>query len=386
MLLLENQRDLFDIPSEIAYFNCAYNAPLLNKAASVLVSGALSKRHPWLRKPADFFEDAESFRQLASQALGGSKDCYAVIPSASYGIATVARIFERRLSSSDEIVVLAETFPSNYLSWKRLTQLTGARIVIAPRPNDSDWTKAVLSRINMRTALVAVPNCHWTDGSVLDLEVVADAVRSAKATLVLEVTQSLGAMPLHIDRVQPDFIVAAGYKWLLFPYGLSIFYAAPRWHDARPLEETWLNRAEAQIFESLADYAEDYQSGARRFEMGQKCAPSLLPGGLAALEQIGSWGVARIATRLEEINDRIAEVISEVGLTPVPKANRSPHILGATAPRGLPSNLIPMLAERDIYISRRGNALRFSPHLHVTDRDIGRLCESLHEFLERRPT
>jgi len=377
MAVLECQRHLFDVPDDISYFNCAYNSPLLNEAADAIVQGALSKRHPWQRKPAHFFEDAETFRAMAARALGGSPDCYAVIPSASYGTSMVARILEERLQGGDEIVVLDEAFPSNYLPWKRLSDETGAQMVVVPTPSDSDWTRAVLDRITPRTRLLALPNCHWTTGAALDLAVLSDAARSAGATLVLEVTQSLGAMPLDLARVRPDFVVAAGYKWLLCPYGLSLFYADPRWHDARPLEETWLSRSGAEVFEDLVKYSPAYQSGARRFEMGQKSVPSVLPGGVIALRQIGDWGVTNIAETLSALNETIAHALTAAGFTVVPRALRAPHILGATRPGGIPDSLVQTLASRNIFISRRGASLRFAPHLHVGDTDMQRLLEAI---------
>ncbi|WP_197281933.1 aminotransferase class V-fold PLP-dependent enzyme [Dethiosulfatarculus sandiegensis] len=377
MANIESQRNLFDIPPDISYFNCAYNSPLLVKAGDALVKGALSKRHPWDRKPNDFFDDAEKFRKLTAKALGGNPECFAVVPSASYGLTAAARILEDHMGKGDEIIVLEEAFSSNYLPWLRLSQVTGARMVVAKTPTDLNWTQAVLDRITPQTKLIAVCNCHWTNGALLDLVEIKKAAQVMDAYLTLDVTQSLGAMPLDFEAVRPDFAVASGYKWLLFPYGLSLFYADPKWHHARPLEETWINRDGAEIFEKLTNYSDVYKPGARRFEMGQKCIPSLLPGGLVALEQLGGWGVANIAASLEEINDRIALALQEIGLTPIPKKHRSPHILGVSSDQGLPDELIPQLASKNIFISRRGSSLRFAPHLYINENDLDRLFETL---------
>ena len=373
MAQLESQRHLFDIPSEVAYFNCAYNSPLLIEAGRVLVEGALSKCRPWQRKPNDFFEDAETFRELASRALGGNSECYAVIPSASYGTSTVARIFEEKLGRGDEIIVLEKAFPSNYLPWQKLSQVTGAKLVVVEAPRDFNWTQAVLDQITPRTKLVAIPNCHWTNGALLDLVAISEATRTVEACLSLELTQSLGALPVDIEQVRPDFMVAAGYKWLLFPYGLSLFYADPCWHQERPLEETWLSREGAEVFERPLDYAAAYQAGARRFEMGQKSIPSLLPGVLVALQQLEDWGVANIADSLAVINDRIADALEEQDWTPVPKKHRSPHLLGAVSEGGVPEDFVEKLAAENIYLSCRGGSLRIAPHLHVNDQDLERL-------------
>ena len=381
MVNLGPQRHLFDIPNDIAYFNCAYNSPQLVQSAKALVHGALSKCQPWLRKPNDFFEDAEQFRTLAAMALGGDSECYAVIPSASYGLSTVGRILEEHMGKEDEIVVLDEAFPSNYLPWHRLQQVTGARMAVASTPADHNWTQAVLDRLSKRTKLVAVSNCHWTNGALLDLSAIGEAAHAMGACLVLDATQSLGAMPLNIEGVRPDFIIAAGYKWLLFPYGLSLFYAAKKWHDARPLEETWLGRDGAEVFENLVNYSHQYKPGARRFEMGQKSIPTLLPGGLVALQQLETWGVANIADALESINSQLAATLQEAGLEPVPEGFRSPHILGASSAKGLPDDLIPKLAAQNIFVSRRGNSLRFAPHLHVDANDLNRTIDALDNCL-----
>ena len=378
MASLESQRHLFDIPPEIAYFNCAYNAPLLVEAGEVMVEGALSKCRPWQRKPKDFFDDAEQFRKLAARALGGNSECFAVIPSASYGTSMVARIFEDKLGRGDEIIVLEKAFPSEYLPWQRLSQVTGAELVVVEIPSDFNWTQAVLDRITPQTKLVAIPNCHWTNGAILDLLIISEATHSVGACLSLELTQSLGALPLDMDRVRPDFVIAAGYKWLLFPYGLSLFYVDPSWHGERPLEETWLSREGAKVFETPLDYAANYQSGARRFEMGQKSIPSLLPGGLVALQQLGDWSVINIADTLEEINDEIAQVLEEVGWTPVPKQYRSPHLLGASSERGVSKDFVEKLAAQNVFVSYRGGSLRITPHLHINEQDLEQLFKVLN--------
>jgi len=377
MTIIPSQRELFDIPADLAYFNCAYNSPLLKKAGEALVEGSLSKCQPWRRKPNEFFDDAEAFRNAAAAAFGSSADNFAVTPSASYGSATAGRILEEYIRAGEEVLVLDEAFPSNYLSWKRLADETGANLVTAPTPEDYNWTQSVLDRISGKTGLVCVPNCHWTNGALLDLEQITDAARAVGAYIILEVTQSFGAKPIDIDRLKPDFLISAGYKWLLCPYGLSIFYADPKWHHARPLEETWLSRHNAEVFEKLVEYTDLYQSGARRFEMGQKNIPSILPGGVIALEQIGHWGIANIAETLSAFNAKIASIVEPYGFEPVPEHTRSPNILGAALKTGIPETLLPKLAEKNVYISRRGNSLRFAPYLHVNENDLDRLSDAL---------
>src|SRR5262249_44743156 len=138
MLTIGSERPLFDIPEGIAYFNTAYNSPLLNSSRAALVSAAQAKSHPWERPSADFFNDAERVRVLAATLFGGDADAYAVVPAASYGLSAAARAIQPTLKVNDRIVVIDEEFPSNVLPWRRIALETGAVVVTVPTPADGD--------------------------------------------------------------------------------------------------------------------------------------------------------------------------------------------------------------------------------------------------------
>lgn len=381
MTTLPSQRHLFDIPDDIAYFNSAYNSPLLNKSRDRLHSGVNTKSHPWERVPDDFFDDAETIRSLASDIFGGDADGYAVVPAASYGMSTAARAVEPHFQPGDRILVIDEAFPSNFLPWSRTAQEIGADIVTVPTPSDGDWTRAILEKIDQGVKVVAVPNCHWTNGAYVDLKAIGKVCREIDALLAVDATQSLSAMPLSIEEVKPDFLVAAGYKWLLCPYGFSLLYVSEQWRDARPLEETWLARDNAGDFAALVKYSDTYMPGARRFDVGQKCTATILPGAIAALEQIKAWGVNAIAETLSGINGRIAANLEQLGFQLPDASLRCPHMFGAQLPAGYQGKLVAELRQKKIYISQRGNAVRFAPHLHITDQDVDRLIEALTEII-----
>lgn len=380
MPFIASQRHLFDIPDDIAYFNCAYNSPQLNESLSRLLAGARTKSHPWERTPASFFDDAETVRRLSSAVFGGDADGYAVVPAASYGLSTAARAIEPQLRSNDRILLVAEEFPSNVLPWKRTAQETGAVLETVPYPDGGDWTQAILSRIERGVRVVAVSTCHWTNGAFIDLRPVGKACRDVNAVLVVDATQSLGAMPFPLAEVKPDFLVAAGYKWLLCPYGFSLLYVSEQWRNARPLEETWLARHNAEDFTALVKYSDTYMPGARRFDVGEKCTATILPGAIAALEQLKSWGVENIAATLSNINSAIAAHLEQLGFYLTTEAQRCPHMFGAQLPTAQAANFVADLKARGIFISQRGNSLRFAPHLHVSEHDLRRLMEALTEL------
>src|SRR5215813_3976820 len=166
-MTLGSQRELFEIPEGIAYLNCAYMSPLLRAAREAGEAGVARKSQPWRITPPDFFSQGETARGLFAELVGGELDGVAIVPSASYGIGVAAANIPLRQDQT--MVLLEDQFPSNVYPWRDLAARSGATIVTVPRPDDFDWTSALLERVDERTGVVAVPHCHWTDGSLVDL-------------------------------------------------------------------------------------------------------------------------------------------------------------------------------------------------------------------------
>lgn len=377
MNLIPSQRHLFNIPDDIAYFNCAYYSPLLNESVNRLVEGVHSKSSPWQRFPHHFFDDAETIRTTASEIFGGDADGYAIIPAASYGFSTAMRIVEPLLQRGDKILVPAEEFPSVVYNAKRVCNETGTELITIPYPENGNWTKAIINRIDNTVKVLAMSACHWTNGAYTNLEAIGEACRRVNCIFMIDATQALGAMPIYIDRIQPDFLIAAAYKWLLCPYGSGLMYVNEKWRNARPLEEAWSVRENAENFAELVKYNDNYKPGARRYDVGEKCTPTILPGMVAALKQIKSWGVENIAASLSAINKSISTRLEELHFQLPDESQRCPHMFGAVLPEGYTGNLVAELKAKNIFISQRGNALRFSPHLYNNDNDVERLLDAL---------
>jgi selenocysteine lyase/cysteine desulfurase len=220
---------------------------------------------------------------------------------------------------------------------------------------------------------VAVQNCHWIDGTLVDLEKVGEKCRAMKAALVVDGIQSIGAMPFSIDRIQPDFVAAASHKWLLGAYSFGFCYVAPKWQAGTPLEENWFNRSGSEDFSRLVDYRESYQSGARRYDQGEASSFILAPIAAAGIKQILEWGVENISATLQSKTDEIADRAQQMGLSVAPPHLRAPHMIGVTKPGGFKKDLPLLLAQDKVYVSVRGESVRISPHLYINDGDIDRL-------------
>jgi selenocysteine lyase/cysteine desulfurase len=372
---LGSKRDLFEIPEDIVYLNCAYMSPQLRPAREVGEKTISRKSRPWEITPDDFFEDAEEIRALFARLVGGDADGVAIIPSVSYGISIAAANVPVR--EGEKIIILEDQFPSNVYAWGGLAEQSGARLVTLPRPEDLDWTRALLEEIDTDTAVVAVPNCHWTDGSLVDLASVGESVREAGAALVVDAIQSLGAHPFDVSEVRPDFLVAASYKWLLGPYGVGYMYVGEEYREGKPIEHNWINRRGSQDFSGLVDYQDAFQPGARRYDVGERSNFALLPMAAEALRQLIDWGVENVSENIGTLTDLVEERAGALGIVTIPKERRARHMIGLMLGPDAPDDLATRLTTHNVYVSVRGPSVRVSPHLYNTESDVYRLFDVL---------
>lgn len=379
MPLLPNQRHLFDIPADVAYLNTATMGPLPRAAFEAGQRGLARKLQPWTIPDTDFFDDTSRLRPLLAELAGAGPEGIAFVPSASYGLATAA--LNLPLSPAQEILILEDQFPSNVYTWRAHAAATGAVLRTVCAGGNTSLSEALLDAIGPATGIVACPHVRWTDGALIDLDAVSRKCREHGAALVLDLTQSIGALRFDAGAIQPDFMVAAGYKWLLGPYATGFLYVAPHRRQGRPLEQNWITRDNATNFARLIDYTDGYAPGAERFDMGERSNFALLPAMEEAVKLILQWGVGNIEETLGHRNRQLAADLAALGLSSPAESERGPHYLSALLPASAPDDLTARLKAENIHVSRRGDRLRITPHLYTSDADIERFLEALKRHL-----
>ena len=371
-----NYKNLFEIDDEIIYLNCSSMSPLLKSVKQAGILGLEKRTKPWNLTDRDWFDEAEVLRSLASKIFQTSENNVAIVPSASYGLATAAKNLSVKAGKS--IVLIEDQFPSNYYVWENLSQQFGLKIITVKKQNDKLLTDSILEYINSDTGIVAIPNCHWIDGLLIDLEKISKAVKEVNAFLVLDLSQSLGALPINIDKVNPDFAVAVGYKWLLGPYSLGYMYVSPKWHDeGEPLEYNWSTRMGSDNFASIKNYTSEYRMGARKFDMGEFSQFNTMPMAVAAIEQILEWGIENIQSNIKVLTDIIrANIVKDKTYQP-PITPGAGHIVSIPLNDRNVQSLKEKMKEERILVSFRGSSIRISPHLYNDISDIDRVIRCM---------
>lgn len=377
--MLESQRSKFALPREIAYLDAAYMSPIPLTAIAAGAAGSAVKATPWKMTIGSYYDEVEQMRALAAATIGAGADDVAVIAATSYGMAVAAANVPVRAHSA--ILMMANEHPSHRYVWYELAERNDARITIVGKPENGDWTAAIVTAIHNSEAPVAVVAgtlLHWFEGTSLDIERIGEACRDVGASLVLDGTQWVGALPFDVRTVQPDFLAFATYKFLLGPYRLAFLYASPRWQgEGRPIEHHAWNRLGGDKSNFYEADVPQFLPGARRFDMGQRSDFAVLPVAIQSLQLIAELGLLNIFERLKFLNDFIWAEAQRSGLVQSEAAFRAPHISILDLGGRLPSTIGATLKSENIHVTVRGSKVRISPHIYNDEDDIRRLFDVL---------
>ena len=381
--MLSCKKHLFDLDSDIHYINGAYMSPM-SKAVEAAGLAAISlKTKPYNVSPDDFFTNVEHLKTLFAKIIHAhAPKRIAIIPAASYGIATVAK--NLKTQGGQNIVVAEAQFPSNIYSWRELAKEKDLTIKTVPYPieiregRSTEWNNRILESIDNQTVLVALSHIHWANGTKFDLKKISDRAHEVGAILVIDGTQSVGALPINVEEMGIDALICGGYKWLMGPYTLGYAYYSEYFDNGKPLEENWIARRDSEDFRGLIDYKDEYGPLSTRYDMGEKSNFINVPMGIAALQQLLDWGIENIQNYCLNLTREAIPHWQKRGFWVENEAGRGGHLFGIQIPSDISvETLQAALKERKIHVSMRGDFVRISPNVYNDVADIAALTDVL---------
>jgi selenocysteine lyase/cysteine desulfurase len=380
--MLSCKQSKFTMNPSFTYLNCAYMSPLLKSVEKAGLKGVRRKRNPFFVQPESFFDENLLVRQEFAKTINTADwTRVALLPSVSYGMATVAKNIT--VASGDNIIVASGQFPSNYYVWKKKCDEAHATLRTVEPPDTlkergRHWNERILESIDKKTRLVALGHVHWADGTKFLLEQIRVRTREVGALLIIDGTQSIGALGFDLSSIQADAVIAAGYKWLLGPYSIAMGYFGPHFDDGSPLEENWISRKNSEDFAALVNYQDEYKPGAFRYDVGEHSNFILMPMMLKALEQINRWNPSNIQEYCADITKASVDILRENGFWIEDEAYRAAHLFGVRLPVGKDLTSIKEKLKRNkILVSFRGDAIRVSPNVYNKEADVLRLSKTL---------
>ena len=376
--MLECQKHLFSLSEDVTYLNCATMSAQLKSVEQIGIENILKKSNPFQIEGRHFFEEREILKQRFAQLIEApDPQSIAIIPAVSYGIAIVAKNIP--FNKGDEIIILGEQFPSNYYAWKQLEKEKGIIIKTIPAPaigkgRGGIWNQNVIEAISPRTKMVSMPIVHWTDGTRFDMKAIRKRTNEVGAYLIIDGTQSIGALPFSVAEIQPDALICAGYKWLMGSYGLGMAYFGERFHGGSPIENNWISHIGSEDFSKLVHYNEEFKPKSARYDMGESSNFVFTPMLSEAIKQLLIWTPTAIQGYCKSITEDVLPLLEKNGFFIEDSEYRGQHLFGIYLPKNVNIEILKKkISEKKIFVSYRGNAIRISPNVYNTKEDIEKL-------------
>src|SRR5215467_8464925 len=113
--MLPSQRALFDLPGDVCYLNAASYSPLPLRTLEAGRAAVGRKGRPWLIDNDFAAQQYDRTRKAAARLINVDPTDVALIPSISYGVATVAKIVP--VPAGFRVIVLHDDHSSPVLEW-----------------------------------------------------------------------------------------------------------------------------------------------------------------------------------------------------------------------------------------------------------------------------
>jgi selenocysteine lyase/cysteine desulfurase len=368
------RKEWFEI-EDATYLNTAAHAAIPRVALQAVQASVEANKFPHRVDDAVFFEPAKRVRTSLAMMIGARPEEIALTTGASTGVAAVAHLL--RWKSGDEVITAKGEFPLQYATWKPMEERAGVKFTIVAPRDRFITADDLIAAITPRTRVVSVSHVRYDDGSLLDAARVAAACHAQGALLLLDVSQSCGAVPMDVHEMGADFLVAAGYKWLLSPYGTGFFWAkSEHLNMALPGPFYWTAQGTDSFFE-LNFVDPKPSTGAKRWDTAE--AATYFNFNLAAMNASVDF-VLRVGPELVlEHNRKLIEFLIEglpegcVPASPPDSAQRGAYGCFTAGTPEKTAELYQKLQREKIIVSLRAGRIRVSPHLFNSERDIDRL-------------
>ena len=364
---------------DATYLNFAAHAVLPRVALNAVQASVAAKRRPHIVDDRSFFFVAANLRQTLATLIGASQDDIALTTGAGAGLATIA--YALKWSAGDEVIIAGGEFPAHYATWKPMEAREGIKVQITHPQDQFIQSGDLIAAMTPRTRVISVSQVRFDDGSILDASSLAAACKRNGTLLVLDVSQSCGAIPMDVSSLGADFIVCAGYKYLLSPWGTGFLWAKPENADLfRPGPYNWLSQ-DVETFARL-NYVDPRPARTlSRWDAAQ--ASSIYNFNLTVMEASARFVLnatpALIHDHNQSLIDYFFERLPDGYRLASPRQASHRGVFGCieVGSRGDTESLYQTLRDERFVVALREGKIRIAPHLLNSTQDMDRLLVSL---------
>ncbi len=362
--------DEFPLDDNLIYLNHAAVSPWPQRTGVAVRRFADENVHQGAYRYPDWWAQESQLREQLAQLLHAENpNDIAFVKNTSEALSIVAHGLE--WNKGDNIIISDQEFPSNRIVWESLQQ-QGVELRQISLTSATSAEQALIGAMNKNTRLLSISSVQYTSGLRVDLAQLGEACSRHDILFCVDAIQSVGALQTDIQKMQADFVMADGHKWMLGPEGLAFFYSRPA---AR--EQLHLHQYGWHMVEDYLDFNNrDWQlaQDARRFECG---SPNMLgihalSASLSLLLEVGMDAVEQ--QLLDNSRHLFAEISASKNLRLLsdPTEGRFAGIALFCHQHVPTARLYAHMMKKGIVCAARGQGLRFSPHFYTRKEKISK--------------
>ncbi len=356
----------FDIDPEVVYANTSSCGLLSKNCGNRLSQFTTSLQKDGSITSERFLsEDLPVIRRTVSAFLDADECEVALIPNFSFGLnALIPSIlrYKKVLLLEDDYPSLTQPFVLNNFEITWLKSANGFSFELEEIEN-------LISQNDIN--LIAVSQVQYLTGFMIDIEALGKLCKSHGVVLIIDGTQSLGAIPYSFRNSYADIYITSNYKWMNAGFGTGIM----------AIKTDFLERHEPKVG-GFASFLNDdgswgYSPSMRCYEPGH-----LNMGGLLVLEeaikvkqQLGIENIYEHNRSLVDLLVREAENLKPEIIGPYSNESRCGIVCFKDSDR-----LKKSLANNKILFKSRGGKIRLGLHFHNTEEDVQKILKAMEDF------
>lgn len=368
----------FKLDPQISYLNHAAVAPWPTRAANAVARFARENAERGAQHYPRWMDVESRLRTNLAQLLNApSAEDIALVKNTSEALSFVA--YGLSWSPGDEIIISDQEFPSNSIVWESLAD---QGVTVRKVSLDGDDCEAdIIAAFTENTRLLAISSVQYGTGLRVDLERLGKACKEADILFCVDAIQSLGALPMDVQRAQIDFTMADGHKWLLGPEGLGVFYVRAGLRDQLKLNEYGWHMVDKRG--DFDQHSWRVAPSAVRFECGSpnSVAAHALEASTGLLLEHGMDNVRdHLFAKVDYLADALRNVPGVAILSVLDERRRS-GILTFRVEGQHSQELYKALMAEQVVCASRGGGVRFSPHFYTTERAMDQAVDRLRKLI-----
>jgi selenocysteine lyase/cysteine desulfurase len=372
------RKEWFEI-EDATYLNAAAQGPLPRAALHAAAQALEMKKFPHTMPESAYFDLPNRVRTSLAKLIGGAAEEIAITTGTSSGLAAVAAGLDWK--PGDEILIGHGEFPAHFATWLPMQAAAQLKVIVVKPRARFLTADDFIAHIGSRTRLVSTSLVRFDDGVRLDAAKIARSCHDAGALLLLDAAQCAGAMPIDVRALGADFLCASGYKWLLSPYGTGFFWVRGELIERMRVGPFyWMALEDAEQFHTLSTGEYKLAKGARRWDSPETASFSNLAAMDASLTLLLRIGVETVWEHARRLTAQMIErlPLDRCALASPDSADaRGTYACVAARKPEMTAQLFERLRAAQVFVSLREGALRVSPHLYNSERDIDRLLTVL---------